>query len=133
MASILKVDELQGKTTAGDITITSTGGAATFILNDCLPACWSRINHDTATINDSVGVSSFTDTTTGQGQVFFTNSMVGATSYATAVDSQNELANNDACNYTLAEATASYKYYTIENNGFRDKGNVSTFVIGEIA
>jgi len=131
--SEIKVDTLTGKTSAGDITITSTGGAATFTLNDCLPACWARINHDTSTIDDSVGVSSFTDTTTGQGQVFFTNSMVGATSYATAVDSQNELANTDVCNYTLAEATASYKYYTIENNGFRDKGNVSTFVIGEIA
>lgn len=133
MASILKVDQLQGIATAGNITITSTGGAATFTLNNCLPACWARINHDTATVNDSVGVSSFTDTTTGQGQVFFTNNMVSTLSYATAIDSQNELANNDVCNYTLAEATASYKYYTIENNAFRDKGNVSTFVIGEIA
>jgi hypothetical protein len=131
--SEIKVDTLTGKTIAGNITITSTGGAATFTLNNCLPACWARINHDIATISDSVGVSSFTDTTTGQGQVFFTNNMVSSTSYATAVDSQNELANNDVCNYTLAEATASYQYYTIENNGFRDKGNVSTFVIGEIA
>ena len=29
MASILKVDEMQGVTSAGDITITSEGGSAT--------------------------------------------------------------------------------------------------------
>ena len=31
MASILKVDEMQGVTSAGDITITSEGGSATTV------------------------------------------------------------------------------------------------------
>ena len=39
MASILKVDELQGIATAGDITVTSEGGAATQSLQQGLAKC----------------------------------------------------------------------------------------------
>ncbi len=40
MASILKVDDLRGNTAAGNITITSEGGAATMQLQQGVAKAW---------------------------------------------------------------------------------------------
>ena len=62
MASILKVDDLRGNTAAGDITITSEGGAATMQLQQGVAKAW--VNFDassgTPTERDSLNVSSLT-------------------------------------------------------------------------
>jgi hypothetical protein len=62
MASILKVDALQGITAAGDITVTSEGGAATQSLQQGLVKVWVNFN-GTGTIasRDSLNVASLTD------------------------------------------------------------------------
>ena len=75
MASILKVDEVQGKTSAGDITVTSEGGAATQSLQQGLAKAW--LNHNNAhTLLDSFNISSITDGGTGiTNAVTFTNAM----------------------------------------------------------
>ena len=80
MASILKVDELQGIATTGDITITSEGGAATQSLQQGLAKCWSNVT-STQVINDSLNVSSITDTGTGNYDLNWTNSF-NNTSYS---------------------------------------------------
>ena len=80
MASILKVDELQGITAAGDITVTSEGGAATQSLQQGLAKCWSNVT-STQVINDSLNVSSITDTGTGNYDLNWTNSF-NNTSYS---------------------------------------------------
>ena len=62
MASILKVDELQGIVSAGDITVTSEGGSATQSLQQGLAKAW--VNFDgTGTIaaRDSLNLSSLND------------------------------------------------------------------------
>jgi hypothetical protein len=67
MASILKVDELQGITSAGDITITSEGGAATQSLQQGLVKFWMLLNGTgTIALGDSFNLSSVTDNSTGQ-------------------------------------------------------------------
>jgi hypothetical protein len=43
MASILKVDDLRGNTSAGDITITSEGGSATMQLQQGLEKAWAYL------------------------------------------------------------------------------------------
>ena len=67
MAGILKVDELRGIASAGDITVTSEGGAATQSLQQGLAKSWSRFNgNGTVAIQDSLNMSSVTDQGTGQ-------------------------------------------------------------------
>ena len=66
MASILKVDELQGITAAGDITVTSEGGAATQSLQQGLAKAWSHFDASgTLASRDSLNIASYTDNSTG--------------------------------------------------------------------
>jgi hypothetical protein len=82
MASILKVDELQGIATAGDITVTSEGGAATQSLQQGLAKAW--VNMDAGqTVNDSLNTASLTDNATGDHTANWTNALANAT-YAVA-------------------------------------------------
>ena len=71
--SEIKADTLTGKTTAGDITVTSEGGAATMRLQQGLAKAWFTFNY-TATL-DSLNISSVTDA--GSGNCFgnFSSSM----------------------------------------------------------
>ena len=71
MASILKVDDLRGNTSAGDITITSEGGAATQSLQQGIAKVWAY--HEDQSVTDSLNVSSGTDTSAGIFDLTFTN------------------------------------------------------------
>ena len=78
MASILKVDELQGITAAGDITITSEGGAATQSLQQGLVKAWVNFNGTgTVAIRISLNTSSIVDNGTGQYSQNFSSSFSG--------------------------------------------------------
>lgn len=81
MASILKVDELQGIVSAGDITVTSEGGAATQSLQQGLAKSWLNFN-GTGTIatRDSLNVSGLVDNGQGDYTANFTNAF-GAADY----------------------------------------------------
>ena len=61
--SEIKVDTLTGKTSAGDITVTSEGGAATMQLQQGLAKSWGRMIGGTGTesMADSFNVASLTD------------------------------------------------------------------------
>tara|TARA_R100000030_G_scaffold33703_1_gene25133 strand:- start:377 stop:814 length:438 start_codon:yes stop_codon:yes gene_type:complete len=61
MSSIL-VDNLTGKTTAGNVTVTSEGGAATMHMQQGLCKAWVRYDAtNTDSINDSLNISSVRD------------------------------------------------------------------------
>jgi len=81
MASILKVDELQGITSAGDITVTSEGGAATQSLQQGLAKAWCKWNAS-VTVDDSFNQSSMVDVGTGDYEVVFTNDFAAASKFA---------------------------------------------------
>ena len=74
MASILKVDAMQGVTSAGDITITSEGGAATQSLQQGLAKFWVNVASNQTTVNDSLNMSSVSDGGVGQAIFTFVNS-----------------------------------------------------------
>ena len=77
MASILKVDEMQGVTSAGDITITGEGGSATMKLQEGVAKVRCKSNQQNAvyTLIDSFNTSSITDESgVGQATMAFTNS-----------------------------------------------------------
>ena len=85
MASILKVDELQGIVSAGDITVTSEGGSATQSLQQGLAKAWVNFNGtSTVAIRESGNVSSITDNGTGYYTVNFTTAMPDANYSAVA-------------------------------------------------
>ena len=76
MASILKVDELRGIASAGSITVTSEGGAATQSLQQGLAKVWVNFNGTgTVAIRDSFNVSSLTDVTTASYSVNYASAM----------------------------------------------------------
>ena len=83
MASILKVDELRGIASAGSITVTSEGGAATQSLQQGLAKAWANADANAATITsrDSLNISSWTDYGTSNYGVNLNNSMAD-TNYA---------------------------------------------------
>jgi hypothetical protein len=93
MASILKVDSMQGVTSAGDITITSEGGAATQSLQQGLVK--HRCNFDTDSSTSVLGSfnnSSLTDNGTGDTSFTLTNNMNNATYSAFAQSGDKESA-----------------------------------------
>jgi hypothetical protein len=77
MASILKVDALQGIASAGAITVTSEGGSATFQLQQGVAKAW--VHHDASAVaQDSFNRSSGTDVGVGLFQTAFLNAMSNA-------------------------------------------------------
>ena len=74
MASILKVEELRGIASAGDITVTSEGGAATQSLQQGLAKAWVNFNGSgTLAVRDSFSIASVTDGGTGNFTPNFSN------------------------------------------------------------
>ena len=76
MASILKVDEMQGVTSAGDITITGEG-TATMKLQQGLCKAWFEMAADFL-LDDSLNIASMTDDGTGLFTYTYTNNMASA-------------------------------------------------------
>ena len=88
--SEIKVDNLTGKTSAGDITVTSEGGAATQSLQQGLAKCW--VNYDgktTNTVRDSLNTSSVTDNGTGDYSVTYSSNLSNA-NYTASLSSDNQ-------------------------------------------
>jgi len=77
MASILKVDAMQGVTSAGDITITSEGGAATQSLQQGLAKAWFE-QPSNFVVGDSLNIASMTDDGTGLFTYTYTNNTASA-------------------------------------------------------
>ena len=73
MASILKVDEMQGVTSAGNITITGEG-TATMQLQQGVAKAWHNFTMISSnTTRDSFNISSFTDNGSGDATTSYTN------------------------------------------------------------
>lgn len=76
MASKLKVDELEGVTTAGSIDVTSEGGAVSTNLQQGLAKAWVTFDMDsTNAVLDSFNVSSLSNDATGKNTVNIDNNM----------------------------------------------------------
>jgi len=83
--STLKTNTLTGTTSAGSIVVTGEGGSTTTNLQQGLAKIWFRITGvSTASLDDSLNVSSFNDEGTGNYKVTYTNNMNNITySYST--------------------------------------------------
>ena len=80
-------DKLTGKTSAGDVTITSEGGSATMQLQQGLVKSWIQLNGTgTIAILDSFNVSSISDVDTGKYSINYDSSMSNASYSVTSED-----------------------------------------------
>ncbi len=73
--STVITDNLTGKTSAGNVTITSEGGSATMQLQQGLAKAWLDCDND-ASLNDSLNIASGTDNGVGN----YTHSLVSSMS-----------------------------------------------------
>ncbi len=138
--SEIKVDNLTGKTTAGNITVTSEGGAATMQLQQGLAKAW--IDHTqvtTSSIRDSLNISSITDAGSGLTYpIAFTNNM-SSSSYAgvmyTSAQTNNSYNNFDN-HYTGGlgnKITSSFGHSSFGSSGFVDSLRNDDIIFGDLA
>ena len=133
MASILKVDELQGITAAGDITVTSEGGAATQSLQQGLAKVWCKFNGTgTLAVNDSLNISSVSDVGTGNYSPIFTNNM-SSEHFSAHATKRNESTNTGAQIQIPQYASNLNNIQMHESDSPADSSSVSHSVRGDLA
>jgi len=137
MASILKVDALQGITAAGDITVTSEGGAATQSLQQGLAKVFHSVDQTgTTTTLDSFNVSSVTDQTTGSSSSSFSNNMNNV-NYAYNLTRDRTGSQNGGVvqtSSTTTPQTTSLRYNCFQENfGSQDVDRVCLSIHGDLA
>ena len=135
MASILKVDEMQGVTSAGDITITGEG-TATMKLQQGLAKAWVLWNQASPQVYDSLNISSMTDSSTGFFDMNVTNAM-GSTNYvchfnATVVNSHVGQA-LDVRNAASDTNASRIEVFYAENNSAQDSTRNNLSLLGDLA
>ena len=122
MASILKVDELQGIASAGSITVTSEGGSATQSLQQGLAKAWNCFDGTgTISLRDSLNTASLTDNGTANYDTNFTNSFAN-NDYAFVATNCNQAGAN---NQIVAGTSATSK--TTGEFGIRTQNYAGTF------
>ena len=113
MASILKVDDLRGNTSAGDITITSEGGAATQSLQQGIVKAWVNFDFlNTPSVRDSLNHSSITDHGTGLFTITRTNNMNNDDYSVAGMCSQNLSSNPAGLSLGIPNNTSLETYST---------------------
>ena len=107
--SEIKVDNLTGKTSAGDITVTSEGGAATQSLQQGLAKVWALFDQVSVALDSSLNIASTVDDAAGQWRLNFTNAMSdGSYSWGTGEQDYRVLGVNTG----LVPTTTQIKFYT---------------------
>ena len=141
MASILKVDEMQGVTSAGDITVTSEGGSATQSLQQGLAKVWVMFQGTgTVAVDDSHNTSSISDVGTGQHTINFSNNMNSATYFTVGAPKENTSASHSSsvdrqCNparVPLVSSNVKYKTQTVSQSA-SDVEEAFVMVAGDLA
>ena len=139
MASILKVDEMQGVTSAGDITITSEGGSATMQLQQGLTKVWINAPAAKNSINDSFNVSSLDDDGTGDFGVHFTNDFASTNyCFAHGMDDGGSTTGIMSCDGTNGTyTTGSADFETYYGNTSNNRNNIDQYsfiqIVGDLA
>ena len=138
MSTIL-VDNLTGKTSAGDITVTSEGGAATQSLQQGLAKAWHQFNGTgTVATLDSFGISSLTDNAAGNYSSSYINSMSNqyySTSGSCVGSSSPNFWSFITSNGSTADiGTASVRFQIIHNAGTsNDQIRANVNIHGDLA
>jgi len=129
MSEIL-VDTLTGKTSAGDITVTSEGGAATQSLQQGLAKAWGHFEGSDVVLDDSLNTSSVTDVNTGDFQINFSNAMDNVNYAAATAGNDTAIISNRNGGYT----TTSYRVVVRILAGTAvDKDDITYVIHGDLS
>ena len=145
-ATFLTATSSEGVTLAGTLAVTGVhtvgenaifdteGNGATQNLVQSLVKQWLRFNQDTPAVNDSLNVSSVTDSSTGNYVIVPSNNWSNTNMCATCM-AQAELANADSTQYFTVGglSTTAIPRVDIENNSARDMANSCTICAGDLA
>jgi len=143
MASILKVDAMQGVTTAGSISVTGEGNSTTTNLQQGLAKAWVSLNGTgTIAVRGSNNVTSLSDGGTGDVTINFTNAMSDA-NYASVGNCDTNssysvqfvsMFNNPTGNTDAAPTTTAFRLGTRESGGSgRDEDYLIVATHGDLA
>ena len=127
--SEIKTDKLTGVGTAGDITVTSEGGAVTMQLQQGLLKMWADLSGGaTPAIDDSANTSSVTDVGPGERRINLTNSM-SSTNYMVIAgminDGNSGGARGAAGHHLGTQATGSVQYKTMYGSTASSDGDLT--------
>ena len=129
-------NKLTGKTSAGNVTITSEGGSATMQLQQGVAKAWLNYQQNTPAVRDSLNVSGVTDTATGRYAVAYTNSMNNAL-YCTSCNSinyHNHVENASGANSEASMTTSDCDFMGQDSgNTNADSALTSVSILGDLA
>jgi len=135
--STVITDNLTGKTSAGDVTITSEGGAVTMQLQQGVAKAWASIDGDGSgtPVFDSFNTASITDSDTGIYILNFTNSMNNDDYTVSGGNSGN---GGYACAYTTNQSShttsaTGVKVLRTDNAARVDAGYANMIIHGDLA
>ena len=126
MASVLKVDEITGVTTAGSITVTGEGNSTTTNLQQGLAKAWAETNSAGTTLRDSFNISSLDDTAEGQQTCNYQNPFSSG-NYACVTT--GDTVGNDR----VYSATHSDRWIVYSFDGSYDDMGQGTIAAGDLA
>jgi hypothetical protein len=130
--STIIADNLTGKTAAGNVTVTSEGGAATFQLQQGLAKAWTVFTGTgTAAIDDSLNTSSLTDNGTGDYTLDWSNSFA-STRYAGGGITGNSNGNFGISGTLMSASDIRARTYTTNNAAF-DTDIAACNLMGDLA
>lgn len=131
--SEIKVDSLNGKTSAGNITITN--GTITQKLQDGVVSTYSLYDQQNNAVDMSINVSSVTDSATGRYGLNLSNNYTTAQQYIIGHSAQSWFSNAGADSSPLyGVSTASVlEFIHVEGGTVRDTQYNADSVIGDLA
>ena len=117
-------------------SVTSEGGATTTNLAQGLIKAWDHVSGDGATLNDSLNISSHTDTATGQGFHVFTNNMNNSNWSRMGFTQWSDFATGSGA-YAVStgdpSSTTQFKLLHYENASLTDPQQRYIMVAGDLA
>ena len=135
MSTIL-VDNLTGKTSAGSITVTSEGGAATQSLQQGLAKAWVNFNGTgTVAILDSLNASSITDSATGRYRHNFSSS-TNSSSYSSNYSTNGYTGGYTSSALVVGEAAQTTSQVSVEGiwaGSYQDSSSCMNTLMGDLA
>jgi hypothetical protein len=131
--SEIKVDTLTGKTSVGDITVTSEGGAATMQLQQGMAKAWVFFYQTSQVIQGSLNISSLTDAGTGESSLSPLNPMLNGTDNVITVTIGSGYSNRNGV-FNLPRTTViKLEVFRIDNLSVSDAVEISSSVHGSLA
>jgi len=133
--SEVKTNKLTGTTSAGDIDVTSEGGAVTFQLQQGLCKSWCSFSGNDHVLDDSLNSASLSDLGAGRHQVNFSNNMNNADYSVTGSVVGNSTSYSIFTSDLGANTTDHFSFFIRHNgtNAANDVSKTESTVHGDLA